>query len=176
MAVGSGAQAHRRAADGDQHLAADRLPGLSPGRPAGRLGRACRRGRRAVHGRADGVDALAHIAASHTRLLGRAHVPARVGPIPAHRPAASTHHARSVGGHPAALLGRRLGHPRGCADGLDVLGATARPACGAALGRDRTRTGGTDGPRVERDARRRLARGGARGAADRRGHSPTVRS
>ena len=151
MGLGGGPQAHRRAADRDQHLPPNRVPGLHPGRPHRRLGGTGRGGRRAVHRRPSRIDALTHLPASHLGILGSAHVPARVGPVPAHRTRAPAHHARSVGGKAASIFGSGPGHPHRGQDGLDVHGSaagTARPsapppnAAGIAPSRNRSFSAG----------------------------------
>ena len=60
MGLGGGPQAHRRAADRDQHLLAHRVPGLHPGRPHRRLGvlAAVAAGLYTEAGR---IDALTHL-------------------------------------------------------------------------------------------------------------------
>ena len=79
-------------------------------------------------------------------ILGSAHVPARVGPVPAHRTRAPAHHARSVGGKAASIFGGGPGHADRGQDGLDVhgpAGGTARPSApppNAAESRTRSRS------------------------------------
>ena len=105
----------------------------------------------------------------HARILGGAHVPARVGPVPAHRTRAPAHHARSVGGKAASIFGGGPGHADRGTDGLDVhrsAGGTARPSerpPNAAEIPPR----GTDRSRLERHARRRIARRRASATPDR---------
>ena len=102
-------------------------------------------------------------------ILGRAHVPARVGPVPAHRTRAPAHHARSVGGKAASIFGSGPGHADRGQDGLDVHGSAGRTARPSAPPPNAAEIAprGTDRSRLERDARRRIARSRARATPDR---------
>ncbi len=161
----AGPQAAAGPARREHDRAAERLRGLRPGREAAPVGRARRGHRRLLRRLAGAEDRLAHDAPTGLRDVGAARVPAQRVPVHAGR-AAAPGGARGLRARVARLRARGLRRRRADAAGLAararVRDSRDRPPRVPA--RAARQLAGAHDRRLGGDARRGLARRGARAA------------